>query len=98
MEETQRRVLTQLTVDSVICILKCRNEKNPKKDEMERRETTMCEVLDRIENRGIQKGEDAILTLIRYLLSNNRMDDIKRVTEDAAYRNKLLAEILEVKI
>jgi len=66
--------------------------------EMERRETTMGEVLDRIENRGIQKGEDTILSLIRYLLSNNRTEDIKRVTEDAAYRNKLLAEILEVKI
>lgn len=61
--------------------------------EMERRETTMCEVLDRIENRGIQKGEETILALISYLLSNNRNEDIKRMTEDAVYRKKLLAEI-----
>ena len=53
----------------------------------------MCEVLDRIENRGIQKGEDLILTLMRYLLSNNRSEDAKRATEDTDYRNKLLAEI-----
>ena len=53
----------------------------------------MCEVLDRIENRGIQKGEDLILTLMRYLLSNKRTEDAKRATEDTDYRNKLLAEI-----
>ena len=53
----------------------------------------MCEVLDSIENRGIQKGEDLILTLMRYLLSNNRTEDAKRATEDTDYRNKLLAEI-----
>ena len=69
--------------------------------EMERRPTNMCEVLERIENRGIEKGiekgiaqgEDMILALMRYLLSNDRMDDIKRVTEDEAYRSKLLKEI-----
>lgn len=61
----------------------------------------MCEVLDRVENRGIQKGiaqgEDKILFLMRYLLSNNRMDDIKRVTEDNAYRSKLLEEFFDAK-
>ena len=35
--------------------------------DMERRPTNMCEVLDRVENRGIQKriekGEDTILSL-----------------------------------
>lgn len=29
----------------------------------------MCEVLDRIENRGLQKGQDLILSLNQYLLS-----------------------------
>jgi len=72
---------------------------------MERRPTNMCEVLERVENRGIQKGiekgiiqgEDNILSLMRYLLSDNRMDDVRRATEDEAYRNKLLAEILPQK-
>jgi len=57
--------------------------------DMERGQTTMCELLDRVE----KKGEDTILSLIRYLLSNNLTEDIKRVTEDEAYRDKLLAEI-----
>jgi len=62
--------------------------------DMERGQTTMCEVLDRVEKRG----EDTIFSLIRYLLSNNRIEDIKRVTEDEAYRNRLLAEISKAKM
>ena len=69
--------------------------------DMEGRTTTMCEVLDRVEDRGIQKGiqkgiiqgEDTILSLMNYLLSNDRAEDAKRATEDQAYRNKLLGEI-----
>ena len=53
----------------------------------------MCEVLDRVEGRGIQKGEDTILTLMNYLLANNRTEDAKKATEDKAYRNKLLTEV-----
>ncbi len=53
----------------------------------------MCEVLDRVENRGIQKGENKILSLMNYLLSNNRTEDAKKATEDQAYRNKLLMEV-----
>lgn len=53
----------------------------------------MCEVLDRVESRGIQKGEDTILSLMKYLLSNNRTEDAKKATEDKAYRNKLLTEV-----
>ena len=57
----------------------------------------MCEVLDRVENRGIQKGiiqgEDTILSLMRYLLGNGRTKDARKATEDKAYRNKLLTEV-----
>lgn len=70
----------------------CRFE-NVYSPEMERRDTTMCEVLDRIENKGLQKGQDIILSLNHYLLSNNRIEDLKKATEDKAYREKLLAEI-----
>ena len=60
----------------------------------------MCEVLDRVENRGIEKGiekgiiqgEDRILGLMNYLLSNNRAEDARKATEDPSYRNRLLAE------
>ena len=58
-----------------------------------RRVMTMCEVLDRVESRGIQKGEDTILALMNYLLTNNRTEDAKKATEDKAYRNKLLTEV-----
>ena len=53
----------------------------------------MCEVLDRVENRGIQKGENTILSLMNYLLSNNRIEDAKKATKDQVYRNKLLMEV-----
>lgn len=61
----------------------------------------MCEVLDRVESRGIQKGiqkgiiqgENTILSLMNYLLSNNRAEDAKKATEDKEYRNKLFIEI-----
>ena len=74
--------------------------------DMERREMTMCEVLDRVENRGIQKGiqkgitqgENTILSLMNYLLSNNRTEDAKKATEDKEYRNKLLTEVFGNKL
>lgn len=62
--------------------------------EMERRETTMCEVLDRVE----KKGEDTILSLMDYLLSDNRTEDARRAIEDETYRNHLLAELSKMKI
>ena len=61
----------------------------------------MCEVLDRVENRGIQegiiRGEDKILSLMHYLFTNNRLEDARRATEDEAYRRKLLTEFLDEK-
>ena len=61
----------------------------------------MCEILDSVKTTGIQKGiekgiaqgEDTILSLMKYLLSNGRLDDARRATEDEAYRSKLLDEI-----
>ena len=82
--------------------------------DMERRPTSMCEVLDRVENRGIQKGiaqgiekgiaqgikkgiiqgEDAIVSLMHYLFTNNRIEDARRAAEDEVYRSKLMTEFL----
>ena len=65
----------------------------------------MCEILDRIENQGIdkgiqigtrdgiQKGEDMFALLVKKLLEYGRMDDIKRVTEDKEYRQELMKEL-----
>jgi len=46
--------------------------------DMERRATTMCEVLDRVENRGIEKGiqkgiQKGILVSVRNLIKNTNM-------------------------
>ena len=72
---------------------------------MERKDTNMCEVLDRIENRGIEKGtvigfkkgtkqgEDTAFSLVRLLMESNRLDDLKKATEDSCYREKLIQEL-----
>jgi len=69
---------------------------------MERGGTTMCEVLDRVENRGIEKGiaqgEDNILFLMNHLLVNNRVEDARKATTDKEYRDKLAAEIFGDKL
>ena len=82
--------------------------------DMEGGDINMCEVLDKIENRGIEKGiaqgltqgiaqgmtqgiaqgEDNAFSLVKILIANNRLEDLKRVSEDESYRNKLMAELL----
>ena len=82
--------------------------------DMEEGDINMCEVLDKIENRGIKKGiaqgmtqgiaqgmtqgiaqgEDNAFSLIKILIANNRLEDLKRVSEDESYRKKLMIELL----
>lgn len=73
----------------------------------------MCEVLDKIENRGIAKGlaegitkgiaegitkgENAAFSLVKFLMTNNRLEDLKKASEDEAYRNELMAELFPEK-
>ena len=65
--------------------------------DMEGGDINMCEVLDRIESRGIKKGiaqgEDNAFSLVKFLIANNRLEDLKRVSEDESYRNKLMTEL-----
>ena len=65
----------------------------------------MCEVLERVENRGVdkgieigmqrgtQQGEELFALLVKKLLECGRMEDIRRATEDRAYRQKLMEEL-----
>ena len=55
----------------------------------------MCDVLDRIEKRGIQQGENLLAQLIQKLFALGRVEDVKRVAEDKEYRQMLLKEFLE---
>ena len=65
--------------------------------EMEGVNTKKIEVLYKIENRGISKGitkgENNAFSLVKFLISNNRIDDLEKASEDEAYRNKLMAEL-----
>lgn len=60
----------------------------------------MCDVLDKVENRGIAKGKiegemegkAQVTTLMKKLFEQNRIDDAKKASEDAAYCDCLLKE------
>ena len=64
----------------------------------------MCEILDKIENRGIEKGiekgkaegnaegKSQMADLMKRLLAENRIEDAKRVAEDPAYCDELMKQ------
>lgn len=53
----------------------------------------MCEVLDKVENRGKSEGKNQMALLVKHLLDQGRIDDVKRVSEDAAYRDELMKKL-----
>lgn len=61
----------------------------------------LCEVLDRIENCGIDKGKaegrikgrTQVMALMKKLFEQNRIDDAKKASENAAYYDRLLKEL-----
>ncbi len=65
----------------------------------------MCDVLDKVENRGIAKGiakgkaegkiegEDTLALLMKKLFDQNRIEDAKRASEDKEYRIQLMKEL-----
>ena len=65
-------------------------------EEEKKGEITMCELLDKYENRGIQKGiqkgELRLASLIEKLLQSNRMEDLQKVVSNKGYRNRLYEE------
>lgn len=70
-------------------------------EEEKKGEITMCELLDKYENRGIQKGiqkgiqqgEIRFASLIEELLQSNRMEDLRKVVNDERYRSRLYEEL-----
>ena len=61
----------------------------------------MCDVLDKVENRGIEKGivkgesrgENKMALLVKKLLDQNRIGDVKRASEDEKSRAELMKEL-----
>ena len=69
-------------------------------EEEKKGEVTMCELLDKYENRGIQKGiqqgESRFAALSEKLLGLNRIDDLKKAIGNKRYRNQLYKEFLDI--
>ena len=61
----------------------------------------MCDVLDKVENRGIEngivkgesRGENKMALLVKKLLDQNRIGDVKRASEDEKSRAELMKEL-----
>ena len=51
--------------------------------------------IERGMKRGIERGETAVTDLMQKLIKENRMDDLKRIATDTAYRKKLMQEMQE---
>jgi len=57
----------------------------------------MCDVLDKVENKGKAEGKiegkNQMALLVKKLLDQSRIEDVKRASEDEAYRAKLMKEL-----
>ena len=53
----------------------------------------MCDVLDKVENNGEIKGKNQMALLVKKLLDQSRIEDVKRASEDETYRDKLMKEL-----
>ena len=51
------------------------------------------EGIERGLQQGLAQGEDSLADLVKVLLNENRLDDLKRISEDPLYRKQLLAEM-----
>ena len=52
----------------------------------------MCDVLDKVENRGKAEGANSVALLMKKLFNQNRIEDAKRASEDEVYRDQLIKE------
>ena len=57
----------------------------------------MCDVLDKVENKGKAEGKiegkNQMALLVKKLLDQSRIEDVKRASEDETYRDKLMKEL-----
>lgn len=93
------QLLTVLTKDRRFEEAYCGSEKGGA-------DTTMCEVLDRIENRGydrglekglekgLEQGKEGMAYLYNVLIESGRMEELNRITKDLEYRKKLFDELV----
>ena len=69
---------------------------NAASDGQEGEVRNMCEILDKVENRGIAignaEGKSQMADLMKILLDENRIEDAKRAAEDPAYCDELMKQ------
>ena len=57
----------------------------------------MCDVLDKVEHKGKAEGKiegkNQMALLVKKLLDQSRIEDVKRASEDEIYRDKLMKEL-----
>ena len=53
----------------------------------------MCNVLDKVENKGKTEGIAKMSFLFKSLFNQNRIEDAKRASEDKEYRIQLMKEL-----
>lgn len=70
---------------------------NLKTRDLERRITTMCNLSECVEERGEAKATARINSLNKWLLDNNRVDDVAKAANDPSYQKELIAEMEEAK-
>ena len=52
----------------------------------------MCTVFEEIREEGKLEGTELMAKLVAILLQQNRIEDVKKVTDDKEYRDRLLKE------
>ena len=62
------------------------------RQEKEKGELTMCELLDKYENKGKSEGENRMALLIQKLLGAHRETNLLKASENIEYRNQLFQE------
>ena len=58
-------------------------------DSLEKELSIMCNLSEAIEERGEERGEQRMSALIKQLLVDGRLEDIRKVTENKTYREAL---------
>lgn len=51
---------------------------------------SMCTILDAVEQKGKNIGENAVLKLVKILLANNKMQEIEKIYDNVEYREELM--------
>lgn len=53
---------------------------------------SMCDVVDAVEEIGIEKGEERVFCLMDKLLEQGRLEDVKKAVEDEDYLAEMMRE------